>query len=120
MKKINLIFIFILLIGVIVLAKFFVFKPKQTTESETKKTKKTAVINELPVKERPFVVLTPSESGGEIFISVNNTKDKLLEYEVEYQAKSDEGGTIIQGGMGRIDLSNASQPTTPKEFCFCS
>ncbi len=120
MKKINLIFTFLLLIGIAVLVKIFIFKSKQTVTTDSKKTKKTAVINELPVEERPFITLVPSESGGEIFISIDNSKDKLLEYEIEYQAKSDEGGTIIQGGMGRIDLSSASQPTEPKEFCFCS
>jgi len=76
--------------------------------------------NKLPVGQRPYLLLTPSANGGEIYLSIDRSSDTLLEYEIEYQATNAEGGTLIQGGMGRIDLSTVSQPTEAKEFCFCS
>ncbi len=122
MKK-NKILIIVSLLLALGIGAFFLFRnnnaPVEETEQPEEK-RQVQNINTKAIKERPYLSLTPSANGGEIFLSLNNYQAQMAEYEIEYQAANDAGGTIIQGGIGRIDLSKASNPTEPKEFCFCS
>lgn len=112
----------IILMTVAVIGLIFVLKRKPTEPEPVKEEKKPTVqeFNTLAVKDRPYVALVPSASGGEVFLSVDRSGDALLEYEIEYQAVNQEGGTLLQGGGGRLELASLTQPTKPKEFCFCS
>jgi hypothetical protein len=112
--------VIILFAMIIMIPVWMIFIREKEEEQEQQQEQIIQTINEKPVKERPFVSLTPSASGGEVFISIDSAAAELAEYEIEYQAENDAGGTIIQGGIGRIKLAEQTQPTDPKEFCFCS
>ncbi|MBU0618865.1 hypothetical protein KKD62_01365 [Patescibacteria group bacterium] len=74
-----------------------------------------AVINQLPIKDRPYVTLIPRVDGKEVVLTINGSAGAdLVEYELEYQA-----GNMIQGAFGRIDFSQ-DEPPVSKELLFGS
>jgi hypothetical protein len=118
----NLIIIVAFVLVVIGGAIFFISSRKKEKPAAEKKTSliETEQFNTLAVKDRPYLSLWPSTGGGEVFLSIDQSDDQNLDYEIEYQATNAEGGTLIQGGGGQLDLTSLKQPTSPKEFCFCS
>ena len=70
----------------------------------------TELVNEIPVKERPFVTITPRADGREVSVSAEKLEGaKTAEYELEYQA-----GTLLQGAFGKIDFSTEQPPVSRK------
>lgn len=67
------------------------------------------VLNQLPVGERPYVVLTPQADGRNVTLSVValNKPASMAKYELEYQA-----GTLLQGAFGDIELTEVPQSKT--------
>src|SRR3990167_1110847 len=103
---------------ILVLAAFGIFfftrKPKDTGQDQIPQ-RKIEEINKLPVKDRPFVTLTPRADGREVTLTVDKVKNATtIEYELEYQAES-----LIQGVFGTIDLTKESQPVA-KDLLFGS
>ena len=74
-------------------------------------------INKIPVKDRPYVTLTPRTDGREVTMIIDNIKNATrAEYELEYQA-----GSMIQGVFGTIDFSKETLPVSKKLlFGTCS
>ncbi len=89
-------------------ATFFVVRGKkgQPTEEnqqqEKEKKRITEPVNQIPVKERPYMQIKPVSGGRHIIIAVNSLKKPAdqLEYELEYQS-----GEQIKGAFDQIDLS---------------
>lgn len=109
MKKI----IFILLFGLVLTG----CAKKTAPVTQTPATRKVEQINQLAVKDRPFVVLSPRADGKEMAITVDKvTNASKIEYEVEYNTKD-----IISGFFGTIDLSKDTLPAVKKGlFGTCS
>jgi hypothetical protein len=74
----------------------------QTTDTTTKKKKKLENYNVIPVEERPYLTIRPSDGGRNIFLSVNEVKKTAdsVEFELEYQA-----GELLQGAFGQLPLT---------------
>ncbi|MCX6817176.1 MAG: hypothetical protein NTZ93_04900 [Candidatus Beckwithbacteria bacterium] len=101
----------ILVIGVIVISRLK--KPSQTLT--TTPARQTEQINQLSVKDRPFVTLTPNAAGNEVTLGVDQVKNATkVEYELEYQTS-----TLIQGAFGDIDFSQTKLPVA-KQLLFGS
>jgi len=84
------------------------FRPSQPTDKG--KGGVTEPVNEIPIKERPFVTITPRADGREVSLSVGKLSEaKTVEYELEYQA-----GTLLQGAFGKIDFSTEQPPVVRK------
>jgi len=90
---------------------------KTAPTTQTPDTRKVEQINQLAVKDRPFVVLSPRSDGKEMTITVDKvTNASKIEYEVEYNTKD-----IISGFFGTIDLSKDVLPAVKKGlFGTCS
>lgn len=90
---------------------------KTAPVTQTPDTRKVEQINQLAVKDRPFVVLSPRSDGKEMTITVDKvTNASKIEYEVEYNTKD-----IISGFFGTIDLSKDTLPAVKKGlFGTCS
>ncbi len=77
---------------------------------EKAKGKTTEPVNEIPVKERPFVTITPRADGREVSLSVGKLDQaKSVDYELEYQA-----GTLLQGAFCKIDFTTEQPPVVRK------
>jgi len=116
MKKTQL-YLVIGLVLVAVIAGFFFLKNKKTAapEASTTPQRKVEQINQLPIKDRPFVTLTPRADGKEVTLSLDNVKDaSKVEYEMEYTA-----GAMLQGVFGTIDFSQ-EVPPVEKQLLFGS
>jgi len=106
-------FIFILIFGLVLTG----CAKKTAPVTQTPDTRKVEQINQLAVKDRPFVVLSPRSDGKEMTITVDKvTNASKIEYEVEYNTKD-----IISGFFGTIDLSKETLPAVKKGlFGTCS
>lgn len=63
-------------------------------------------INTIPVSERPFITLSPDESGRSLDLYVSGAPTEgELEYELVYQTAE-----VQEGVFGRLDLENEKQP----------
>lgn len=63
-------------------------------------------INTIPIEERPFITLSPDESGRSLDLYVSGAPtDGELEYELVYQTIE-----VQEGVFGRLDLENEKQP----------
>lgn len=109
MKKI----IFILLFGLVLTG----CAKKTSPVTQQTPVRKVEQINQLAVKDRPFVILSPRSDGKEMTITVDKvTNAAKIEYEVEYNTKD-----IISGFFGTIDLSKDTLPAVKKGlFGTCS
>ena len=97
------------------------FGKKSVQQPTSTKAKKTITVNTLAIEERPYITfipkskIEPKSQGHWITFIVDNTgKFKQLEYEFEYTT-----GSMIQGGLGRIDFSK-ERPPVSKEIAFGS
>jgi hypothetical protein len=94
------------------------FLKKEKPEEEKRKviTKQRPAVNIIDIEKRPYVTLVPREDGNEVGLSIIDLKgrEKLVEYELEYQA-----GSLLQGAGGRIDLAEEPLPVT-KNLLFGS
>jgi len=90
---------------------------KKTAPAGPAPAQKTEAINQVAVKDRPFVSLSPRADGKELTITVDRAKNAAkAEYEVEYNTS-----TIISGFFGTIDFNQESQPVVKKGlFGTCS
>lgn len=94
---------------------FLSHKLKKPKEEETIETRKVEQINKLPVKQRPYITLTPRADGKEVTLTIDNlTNASQAEYELEYQA-----GSMIQGVFGSIDFQKEELPVS-KNLLFGS
>ena len=104
---------------------FWFFQPfsgkKSIQPQSGSKTKKTIAVNTLPLEERPYVIFVPTSKiepkslGHWVTFTVDNIgKFSQVEYEFEYTT-----GTMIQGGLGRIDFTKEHPPVS-KEIAFGS
>lgn len=119
-KKINIIaivaiFLTVLIIGV---GYWLIFSKKKTKVKKESKSTKMETVNQLSLKERPYIIIEPKSKtrpqdyGYWMTITINNASNyKLLEYEVEYQA-----GNLIQGFMHRLDFSKEKLPISQEGF----
>lgn len=97
--------IVISLIGLIGLISLIVIK-KNSTPTPTVEEEIVLPINAIPVEERPFVTLTPDQSGRNLTLSLDNTAVKeIVEYELVYQS-----GDKQEGAFGRLDLTRETLP----------
>lgn len=63
-------------------------------------------INTIPVSERPFITLSPDQSGRSLDLYVSGAPTEgELEYELVYQTVE-----VQEGVFGRLDLENEKQP----------
>lgn len=60
-------------------------------------------VNQIPISERPYVTLAPSQNGRNIQITLYDVKlpAKEAEYEIEYET-----GDLVQGAYGVIDVND--------------
>lgn len=108
------------LILVVIAVPVFIFarreKPaEQNTEDQpTKKKKVSRPVNEIPVEERPYVLMTPTQ-GREIDVTVKtvNKEANELEFLAEYQY-----GTSLGGNENAFDLTKGLPAT--KQFALYS
>lgn len=102
--------IFIFIGGGVAYLKFGKKSVKKSEQGERVITQ-VETINELGIKERPYVTLAPREDGKELFLTIANLslRETKVEYELEYQA-----GTMIQGVFGRINFGEEKPPVTKK------
>jgi len=75
----------------------------QTAQTPTTKKKKVDQYNVIPVDERPFLSVRPTDGGRNIFLSIVTVKKpaESVEYELEYQA-----GELLQGAFGELTLGS--------------
>jgi len=108
MQKKALITIGVLLLIVVSLVVFF--KNKQSAPAPTPSAEPTVnlPVNTIPVSERPYVLLTPSNNGRslELYLDRALTKE-LVEYELVYNAAGKQ-----EGVFGRLNLDTETQPIT--------
>lgn len=65
-------------------------------------------INQIPLKDRPFITLTPDDTGRNLDLLADNMIAKeVVEYELVYDA-----GGIQEGAFGRIDFEVEETPVT--------
>lgn len=105
MKKPVLIALAILILGSLV--AYLVFSKKDKSSSETiVEDDLDLPINVIPVEERPFITLSPDESGRSLDLYVSGAPTEGdLEYELVYQTVE-----VQEGVFGRLDLENEKQP----------
>ena len=103
MRKVIIPIIVILIIG-LTAGGWFLFKGRKGDgESAEEKRRRLEPINQIPIKERPFTIITPRADGREVTILVNQLDgSQEVEYELEYQA-----GTLLQGAFGKIDFKSS-------------
>ena len=122
--------IIILILGIILLSGGFIFwllnplfptKSKKGLQTNISEIKKTVALNTLPTEKRPYIILEPKSSvepqslGHWVTVTIDQVDDfERVEYEFEYTT-----GTMIQGGMGRIDFGKEPPPVS-KEIAFGS
>lgn len=80
-------------------------KPKQIETVDVKK------VSDLDISKRPFVTLTPTATGAEIIISIENMKEfERIEYELTYQADNPTSpGTKIERGSVGSDVNTKDE-----------
>lgn len=79
------------------------FLRRKPTERKIETPKGIEEINVLPVKERPYMILTPSADGHFLTVEIVEPKKfKSVDYEFEYQT-----GTSIKGGIGSFDFTES-------------
>jgi hypothetical protein len=104
--------------GVIVLAVVaWIYWPANNKKEETTQisTRKVEQINQLAIKDRPYVVLTPRTDGKEVTLIIDKvTNATSAEYELEYTA-----GSMIQGVFGELDFETDGLPLS-KDLLFGS
>jgi len=106
--------------ALIVGAAIFFFSVKRNAKAPTEQdtpARRMEQINKIPIKDRPYVTLTPRTDGREVTMIIDNVKNAAkAEYELEYQA-----GSMIQGVFGTIDFSKETLPVSKKLlFGTCS
>lgn len=104
MKKITLIIIPIIVIGLI--SFFFLTRNKKTTDTPIKTVQKSKQV-ELTADEKPYLSLIPRPDGHELKFKVMNIPSRFstAEYELIYTAE-DEGLEIEKGVSGTIQLTD--------------
>jgi hypothetical protein len=122
MKKILPLLIGLLVLGIVVFFgfRFLGGKDKNTESEPSAAAPKLEVVNQLPLKDRPFVTIKPisqtrpQDLGSWITVEVSNVKTyEKVKYDVEYQS-----GSLIQGFSHQIDLTES--PPFAKEGFFGS
>lgn len=96
----------ILLIPVMVLLSgCSLFRKKQVEEEPQQRSLITEPVNIIPVAQRPYITITPNQSGRNVTLAVEqlNKLATEAEFELEYTA-----GTLIQGAFGSFDLTEGS------------
>lgn len=97
-----------LLAIVLVAAIKLVNKPKEETETGQPPAPKIEEVNQIPIKERPFIEIIPRSDGREVRLTIDRLGNaSKVEYELEYQA-----GTLLQGAFGNIDFTKEKAPVT--------
>jgi hypothetical protein len=109
---------YIIPVAIVLAGIFFFVSTKKTTDTvpgEGLSGRKVEPINKLPIKDRPYVTLTPRADGREVTLMIDNVFGATsAEYELEYQAES-----LIQGVFGTINLTE-DQPPVSKDLLFGS
>jgi hypothetical protein len=105
MKK-NTIIAVVSVILVLVLGIFLLTKKSTKTTVVEEDTKIDLPINVLPIAERPFITLSPDDTGRSLDIAVSSAPTSgLMEYEMIYNASGKQ-----EGALGSISLGSATQP----------
>lgn len=108
--KILIVISIILAIVIVAVIGLSLIKGK-SSEEESKETQKIIEpVNQIPIKERPFIQIYPRSDGREVTIIVDEYPGaSTVEYELEYQA-----GTLLQGAFGKIEFSKEEAPVERK------
>lgn len=122
--------IILIILAVLVLLSGFIYwllrpqfqnKPKKGFPEASQTSKKSIPVNTLPLEQRPYIVLEPKSTvepqslGHWVTMTIDRVGEfEKVEYEFEYTT-----GTMIQGGMGRLDFSQ-ERPPVAKEIAFGS
>lgn len=103
------------LIVLIVIGVFIFKNPKKAAQTPAGTARQVEQINQISIKDRPFVTLTPRADGKEVTLSLDQVKNaSKVEYELEYQTES-----LIQGVFGNIDFTQETPPVS-KNLLFGS
>lgn len=103
------------LIVLIVIGVFIFKNPKKATQTPAGTARQVEQINQISIKDRPFVTLIPRADGKEVTLSLDQVKNaSKVEYELEYQTDS-----LIQGVFGNIDFTKETPPVS-KNLLFGS
>lgn len=110
MKSLNLKLIIplvvVIMLSVVGFAGYKIFNRKAEPQAPEVSNKKLEPVNQIPIKERPFIQIFPRSDGREITIVVENLSSaNQAEYELEYEA-----GSLLQGAFGTIDFTKESSP----------
>lgn len=106
--KPRLIFLGVIALLVILGVGGWVYRSVNNNESpqETLATSKIEAVNQIPIEDRPYIMIGPRADGREVSLTVNRLEGtSSVEYELEYQA-----GTLLQGAFGKIDFSLQREP----------
>lgn len=105
MNKPALVVIIGIVIAIIAGAFFIKNRTPQTTTAPVEE-EVDLPINTIPIEERPFITLSPDESGRSLDLYVSGAPTEgELEYELVYQTVE-----VQEGVFGRLDLKNEKQP----------
>lgn len=106
MKNTKILIAALLIIATLGVYFLVIRKPGKKHQKPTPTPKTTLPINTIPVKERPFVTLTPDSSGHRLTLYLDQATEKtLIEYELVYQS-----GDKQEGAFGRVNLAKEIQP----------
>lgn len=90
----------------VIVGVFFIKKTGPKTVTPPVEEEVDLPINTIPIEERPFITLSPDESGRSLDLYVSGAPtDGELEYELVYQTIE-----VQEGVFGRLDLENEKQP----------
>ncbi|MEK7513443.1 MAG: hypothetical protein AAB580_00965, partial [Patescibacteria group bacterium] len=100
---------------IVLIVGIYIYKKPKNTETTKPASRKVEQINQLALKDRPFVTLTPRSDGKEVTLGIDKvTNATKVEYEMEYQADN-----LIQGVFGNIDFTQEPTPVA-KNLLFGS
>lgn len=107
MRRAVPILVIIIIIAVVAVAGWLIFKPdKKEAGAQLDGKDIFEPVNQIPVDERPFNLIFPREDGREAKLVISQYQDaRIVEYELEYLS-----GTLPRGGGGEINFTEEELP----------
>lgn len=115
MKKV-LPIIVVVLVSLLGIGGFWVLKSKKTSIPPISVLSPEEKTVEVPLEERPYVVLIPRADGREFTMEISNIKDaKTIEYELVYLSQG-----LSRGVVGAVDLAGETKISRKLLLGTCS